>query len=94
MPRWVVSPDAFYARRTEAKLSQRELAERVGVTQGAVSMWETGTQPPALRTFFAVVRALDCKIEDLLIDLDADNEAPGGTSMPDESQRLGVRQTV
>jgi transcriptional regulator with XRE-family HTH domain len=94
VPRWVFSPDALYALRVRAGLSQLALAKRAGTSQATISHWETGHVRPQIDLFLALVRALACEVTDLLVDLDADaaltdNEAPNGTSVPDESRQVG-----
>ena len=37
-------------------ISQIELAQKIGVTQGAVSQWETGEAKPALENLIAIAR--------------------------------------
>lgn len=49
------------AARTEAGLTQRQLAERVGTTQSAVARWEAGGDIPRLDKFDQILRA--CGIE-------------------------------
>lgn len=53
------------ALRVEAGLSQIELAERVGVSQAAVSGWENGA-PPSLQSLQALARGLGCPTTELL----------------------------
>ena len=91
MPRWSFSPDALRRRREAAGLTQNALAAKIGTNQATVAYWERGTSNPQLGLFFGLVRALDCKITDLLVDLDNDNEAPNGASVPDDPHldRLG-----
>ena len=43
--------------RRDAGLTQRDLAERVGTTQSAVSRWEHGGDEPRLSTLVRVLRA-------------------------------------
>ena len=43
--------------RLGARLSQAELAQRVGTTQSAVSRWEHGRDEPRLSTFDTIARA-------------------------------------
>ncbi len=40
----------IYRLRSEAKLSQAELAARLGVTNKAVSKWEVGSAKPSMET--------------------------------------------
>ena len=53
------SPAAEMVRsvRRAAGLSQRELAERIGTTQSAVSRWEAGRDEPRLSTLGAILTA-------------------------------------
>lgn len=66
-----IRDDAFYAhiaaqvinRRTELRLSQRELAELCGTTQSAIARFESGTRPPKLNTLIHIAEALDCELD-------------------------------
>ncbi len=51
------------ARRTELKLSQRELADLLGTTQSAIARFESARRPPKLDTLAAIAEALDCTLE-------------------------------
>lgn len=44
--------------RIEAGLTQREMAERLGVKQAAIGRWEAGETMPTLDTLFRVAKAL------------------------------------
>jgi transcriptional regulator with XRE-family HTH domain len=52
--------------RKAAGLTQEQLAECVGVTQGCVSQWEQGESLPMIDKAAAVANALHCTIDDLL----------------------------
>lgn len=54
------------AAREEAELSQRELAERLGVSQGAISLWEAGSRQPGVDDLYAIADALNVDLYDLL----------------------------
>lgn len=56
--------------RLSAQLSQNDLAARMGVTQGAVSQWETGESNPQVSALPELARALGCSIDDLYDDTD------------------------
>jgi uncharacterized protein len=43
--------------RTEAPMTQAELAARAGVTQSVISAYETGHRQPALPTLAAIIEA-------------------------------------
>ncbi|WP_130617974.1 helix-turn-helix transcriptional regulator [Dyella amyloliquefaciens] len=46
------------AARLKRRLTQQEVADRLGVTKGTVSRWETGTDEPMPRTAIALIRVL------------------------------------
>lgn len=52
--------------RRRARLSQARVAERLGVTQQAVSQWETGLQPPNLENVIAAAKLYNVSIDWLL----------------------------
>lgn len=49
--------------RTDAGLTQTELARRIGVTQPMVAAWESGAREPSVATFRRLVRALGLRLE-------------------------------
>ena len=51
--------------RRNKGITQNELAEKVGVTQGAVYQWETGKANPTADKLPALAKALGCMIDDL-----------------------------
>ena len=51
--------------RTEKKLSQNQLAERVGVSRNTISSIETGQFNPTAKLALILCIALDKKFEDL-----------------------------
>lgn len=53
-------------KRMEKGMSQMELAERLGVTQGAVMKWETGRCLPALDRAVEIAETFDCSVDDLI----------------------------
>ena len=58
---------AYY--RQKKGLSQRELAERIGVTPGAIGMYETAKCNPSLEVLFRMAAALDVSVSDLTRDV-------------------------
>jgi transcriptional regulator with XRE-family HTH domain len=52
-------PEAIRAARLEAGLSQRALAERIGVTQPAISFIEHGRNLPTLGHALVIARELE-----------------------------------
>ena len=51
--------------RTEARLSQAQLAEMVGVSRNTISSIETGQYQPTAKLALIICIALDKKFEDL-----------------------------
>ena len=56
----------FKSIRVKHGMSQIELAETLGVTQGAVSQWETGQSIPRGATLLRLAEALNCTVDELL----------------------------
>lgn len=57
---------AVKSLRVKQNLSQAELAEALGVTQGAVSQWETGLTMPTLPMLAKIAEVLHCTTDALL----------------------------
>jgi ribosome-binding protein aMBF1 (putative translation factor) len=64
LARWLAVEVAHY--RAEHKLSQRQLAERLGVHQSDVARMETGEHTPSLDRLIRVAKGLDIE---LMIDI-------------------------
>ena len=47
-------------------MTQAQLAEKAGVTQGAISMIELGKRVPSLDVIVKIAFALGCTVDDLL----------------------------
>jgi transcriptional regulator with XRE-family HTH domain len=52
--------------RLKRRLSQQELAQRVGIPQPHVSAMESGVKFPNLMTVLRLAVALECKVTDLV----------------------------
>lgn len=52
--------------RKASDVSQVELAQAIGVTQGAVSRWESGDVKPTIDKLVAIARFFGCKVDDLI----------------------------
>lgn len=52
--------------RSESGLTQKELADRAGITQGALSQIENGNRTPTLLVLRKLARALNISVEDLI----------------------------
>ncbi len=54
---------ALIRARTDANLTQRELAERLGTSQSAIAKWENGTNIPKIDTLQRLAGVLGVKFE-------------------------------
>lgn len=65
--------------RERKKISQESIAAQIGVTQGAVSQWESGNTMPTAQNIIDLARILGCTTDDILItdkeDKHNDNQA-------------------
>ena len=52
--------------RERAGMTQTQLAERLGVTQGAVSQWEKSTTFPRMPMLIRLADVLGCTVDELL----------------------------
>lgn len=53
--------------RKEAKITQAELAVQLGVTQSAISQWESGTTLPEVGKLVKMSKLFGCTVDDLLV---------------------------
>ncbi len=67
---------SFLSERNKAGLSQRDVAEKIGVSDAAVSMWETGKTSPRSSLLPTIARLYGCTIDDLLTPEGDVSEAP------------------
>lgn len=56
------------ARRKAVNLTQKQLAERLGVKQSTLAMWEIGANTPPTKYILPLARILNCTVEELLRD--------------------------
>ena len=60
--------DNLYFRRTKAGLSQKELAEKLFVSQQMVGAMETGLKQPSVNMLMQLASVFDCTVNDLVYD--------------------------
>ena len=58
--------DNLKAIRKHHKISQEQLAEKVGVSRQSVSKWETGEAYPEMHNILQLCKIFNCKINDLV----------------------------
>jgi transcriptional regulator with XRE-family HTH domain len=51
--------------RTRARLTQEELADRLGLSQNVISKWERGDVMPRANQVILLARAMDCRLAEL-----------------------------
>ena len=56
--------------REAANLQQKQVAERMGVLQSAVSNWETEVALPKARQLPLLAQVLGCSIDDLFVPME------------------------
>lgn len=54
--------------RKKKNISQEELAASLGITQGAISAYETGRWEPSITTIKKMAQVLECTVDELLED--------------------------
>ncbi len=52
--------------RMSKKLTQKQLAERLGVKRTTICMWETGNSSPSLEILKKIAQVLNCSIDELV----------------------------
>lgn len=73
---------SFLSARTKAELSQAAVAKQMGVSDAAVSMWETGKTRPRASLLVKLAGLYCCTVDELL------SENPVyGLSAPQEQDR-------
>ena len=65
-----IKPVLFVNRRKRLKLTQRQVAEAVGITSRSVQRWELGEALPQLNVLqtWKLCQVLQCSVEDLARD--------------------------
>lgn len=56
----------FKALRLESGLGQIELAKKLGVSRGVISLWENGLREPSMSSLIVISRFFKVSIDDLV----------------------------
>ena len=56
----------FRKLRKEKGLTQDALAQKIGICQSTIAMWETGKAVPSLATMQKIANAMDCNLLDVV----------------------------
>ena len=59
-------PERLKELRTNAKMSQKELAKKLFMSQQAIAKWETGTATPNPETLVKISAIFDVTVDQLL----------------------------
>lgn len=57
--------ETIYKKRTEARLTQEALAEKLNVSRQSVSKWETGSATPDLERLIAMAELFNMSLDEL-----------------------------
>ena len=60
----------YLLARLRAGIKQKEVAEKIGVDQSAVSMWERGKNKPRPQHLFRLAELYGCTVDELLKEVD------------------------
>lgn len=61
----VLTTKGLREKRLAAGLSQKNLADKLGIVQSAISAWESGEKMPRASQLPALAKALNCSIDEL-----------------------------
>ena len=73
--------------RKKAGMTQKDLADKIGVAQTTVAMWESRKNRPQTAILIPLAAALNCRIDDLL--LENAEEGAGGDGSAFLSEQRG-----
>lgn len=62
----MVTTESITKIREAKKLTQVELSAIVGISQSALSMYETGQRKPSIDIAVRIAQALGCTVDDLI----------------------------
>lgn len=73
--------------RAERRLTQSQLAQKIGVSPGNVGDWETGKSKPGYAALVALARTLEVSADELL-GLECPGPAGGGGGLSEKEKQL------
>jgi predicted nucleotidyltransferase/DNA-binding XRE family transcriptional regulator len=77
--------------RTEARLSQSELARRAGTSQAAISRYEQGVESPTVTTLERVLAAAGARLEAHVVPMDVSYDVRSGRLAKIHRHRAEIR---
>lgn len=75
MAEWTVAASLVWQARTDAGMTQRDLAERAGVPQSTIGAIETGGRQPSIPLLQRLVRGAGKEVRFVLADFDDDDSS-------------------
>ena len=79
-------------RRESLKISQIELAEKIGVTQNTISQWETGSRRPNIDMLVKLTEVFGCTADELL-GIERKKPDPEDETPRTREQEISVRMS-
>ena len=79
-------------RRESLKISQIELAKKVGVTQNTISQWETGSRRPNIDMLVKLTEVFGCTADELL-GIERKKPDPEDETPRTREQEISVRMS-
>ena len=79
-------------RRVMMDLTQTDLGAPLGVTMQQAQRYESGQTPMDVPTLLSISRTLGCKVQDLLVDFEADDQ--GGVPPPLSTEAVLIGKGV
>lgn len=86
MSQWTVAGSLLWQARTEARMTQRQLAEVANIPQSTVAAIETGRRQPSIPLLQRLIAAAGKELRFVLADAD-DHDA---SILPDRARDAGV----
>lgn len=97
LPKYIGDKIRYY--RTEKKLTQDELGEKIGVKKATISNYETGYRTPKQDTLFELANILGVKIDDLFPNpndnsVEIENERPAIVGLINDIRKLNAEEQL
>lgn len=85
--------EKIYMLRKNSKLSQEQLAEKIGVSRQAISKWESGTSIPEIDKLVLLSEYFNVSIDYLVKEKSEDQQDIGQTVTDDEKQPVDLSKS-
>ena len=81
----------MFLARTNAELTQQQVADRCGVSKSLISEIENGTRNARLAMIRKLAAAVGCRVEDLERKREPEATPPADVDLPEQGLRSGER---